>query len=168
MILTRQDLTSKGKHEFFEEIKISPDQIKNNPLIISIKKLEGRVESEYIASLTIVKIKLTGDLLLKSTRSLKPVDFHLCSNDELVIAYSKDEDFDPDSMVYLEGDSLNMDEIFYSMLISSIPLKVISEEDEEIIKGDDWEVITEEEYEKRKKNGDNLSQFDVLKDLDLD
>ena len=71
-------------------------------------------------------------------------------------------------MVYLEGDSLNMDEIFYSMLISSIPLKVISEEDEEIIKGDDWEVITEEEYEKRKKNGDNLSPFDVLKDLDLD
>ena len=53
------------------------------------------------------------------------------------------------------------------MIISSIPLKIIAKDDKESISGDNWEVITEDEYLQRKKSEDN-SPFALLKDLDLE
>ena len=40
-------------------------------------------------------------------------------------------------------------------------------DEEDIIEGDDWEVITEDEYNKR-KNDSSSSPFACLKDIDLE
>jgi len=166
MILSRQELTQKNKQVFTEKIIISPEQIKNNQMIISVDDLLATVIVEYISSLTMIKVNIKGKMILKSTRTLRPVNHDVDINDDFIVCYNKDEIID-DSMILLEGDSLDLNEYFYSIIIASIPLKVIAPDDEEKISGEDWEVITEEEYYRRKKNDENSSPFAALKDLDL-
>ena len=60
-----------------------------------------------------------------------------------------------------------MDDIFYSLLIASLPLQVTNEDDE-YINGDGYEVISEEEYIRRKNKSIENSPFASLKDFDLD
>lgn len=166
MILSRQELTQKNKQIFTEKIIISPEQIKNNQMIISVDDLLATVTVEYISSLTMIKVNIKGKMILKSTRTLRPVNYDVDINDDFIVCYNKDEIID-DSMILLEGDSLDLNEYFYSVIIASIPLKVIAPDDEEKISGEDWEVITEEEYYRRKKNDESSSPFAALKDLDL-
>lgn len=135
-------------------------------MIISVDDLLATVIVEYISSLTMIKVNIKGKMILKSTRTLRPVNHDVDINDDFIVCYNKDEIID-DSMILLEGDSLDLNEYFYSIIIASIPLKVIAPDDEEKISGEDWEVITEEEYYRRKKNDENSSPFAALKDLDL-
>lgn len=166
MILSRQELTQKNKQIFTEKIIISPEQIKNNQMIISVDNLLATVIVEYISSLTMVKVNIKGKMVLRSTRTLRPVDYDVDINDDFIVCYNQ-EDIADDSMILLEGDSLDLNEYFYSIIIASIPLKVIAPDDEESFVGEDWEVITEDEYNRRKKSDESTSPFAALKDLDL-
>lgn len=166
MRLSRQELTSKEPHFFDEELVIALELIQNNPLIINIDKIKLHLESRYVSSMTLIKIDLDASMILKSTRSLKPVPYQMRVKDDVVVCYDN-ESFDPDSMITLDGDYLDIDEICYSLIIASLPIKVISPDDDDIIKGESWEVITEEEYNKRKNEDNSSSPFAALKDLDF-
>ena len=54
-----------------------------------------------------------------------------------------------------------------STLITSIPLKIIGKDEPETIKGDGWEVISEDEYYKKKKETVD-PRLEKLLDFDLD
>lgn len=166
MKITRQELTSNGKKEFFEELHFTKDDYKDNQLLIDIKSLNFKIESNCISDLIMMKFFLKGDLILKSTRSLKPVDYKLNVKDEIIYTLNKDL-VDEESVFYLENDEIITEPIAYSLLISSLPLQVIAKDEEDIIEGDDWEVITEDEYNKR-KNDSSSSPFACLKDIDLE
>lgn len=167
MIITKQELTSKGKKEFDENVIFSADEFKNNPLIVAVNYLNAHVETEYVANLTLVKTHLDGELILRSTRTLKELAYEIDLDDDFVIVYDE-ECFDPETMILLKDDEMNFTPYFYSLVVASIPLKVISDEDEELIKGEDWEIITEDEYYRRKKDDTSNSPFSSLLDLDLD
>ena len=113
-----------------------------------------------------VSIALKGEMVLRSTRSLKPVNHEIDLEDEIVYTYNKDL-VDNEQVFLLEDDELDLDKTIYSLIISSIPLKVIASDDKESYSGENWEVITEDEYNKRKNSEEN-SPFASLKDLDLD
>lgn len=166
MRISKQELLSKGHHQFDEIIKYDQNAFASNPLIISLSDIKAKVDTEYVSQLIIVKINLIGELVLHSTRTLKPVKYPLNINDQIIFTYNEDL-IDGDEVVLLNSDELDLDEIFYSLIIASIPLQVIAPDDEELITGDSWEVITEDEYHKRHQDV-NDSPFAVLNDLDLD
>jgi len=164
MILSRVELTSKGVYD--EVLNFDKELYKNNPILLDIKSLKGRVEVDYVSNLSLLKISLNGELVLRSTRTLKPVNYKLRVKDNLTITLTKLDYIDED-IIYLNEDELNMDDIFYSLLIASLPLQVTNEDDE-YINGDGYEVISEEEYIRRKNKSIENSPFASLKDLDLD
>lgn len=166
MKLTRQELTSKGKKEFEELYTLTDEQIEQNPLLIKGDNIKIKLISEYVASLTLIKIYVNGNLILKSTRSLKPTNFPLNVEDDLVLAYDQTL-FDNETMILVEGDEFDFDEYIYGLIVGSIPLKVLADDEKDTISGKDWEVLTEDEYNKRKKEVNN-SPFASLEDLDLD
>lgn len=166
MRISKQELLSKGHHQFTETIKYDSSLFNANPLIISLSDIKVQVDTEYISQLIIVKIKLIGEMVLHSTRTLKPVNYPLNINDQIIFTYNEDL-IDGDEVVLLNSDELDLDDVFYSLIISSIPLQVIAPDDEELITGDSWEVITEDEYHKRHQEV-NDSPFAVLNELDLD
>ena len=164
MILSRVELTSKGVYD--EVLNFDKELYKNNPILLDIKSLKGRVEVDYVSNLSLLKISLNGELVLRSTRTLKPVNYKLRVKDNLTITLTKLDYIDED-IIYLNEDELNMDDILYSLLIASLPLQVTNEDDE-YINGDGYEVISEEEYIRRKNKSIENSPFASLKDFDLD
>ena len=166
MILTRQDLLSSGLQQYHEEVIFKEEDFKSNPLIISVDELHAYVESNYVSSLNMIKIRLEGELTLHSTRSLKPVKYELEIEDDMILAFQEDNDLIDENIILFKEDELNLTPIFYSMLIASIPLKVLADDEEELISGDKWEVITEDAYNSRKKEEDN--PFASLADIDFD
>lgn len=167
MILTRQELTAKGHQKFSEDVIFNPEEYSNNPILISVDRLKAEVESDYVSDLVIVKIRLRGELTLRSTRSLKPVRYPLDVADETVYCFS-DPGLEDDNIVLLKEEELNLTPIFYSLMIASLPLKVLAEDEEDHLSGEHWEVITEEEYLRRKSRDGEDSPFAALQDLDLE
>jgi len=165
MRISKQELLAKGQHTFEETITYDESVFSSNPFIKEAKEIKAIVKTENVSELILLEIKLEGNLILLSTRSLLPVDYHLKTKDKIVYSYNKD--LVDNEEIFLLEDDLDLDKIFYSMIISSIPLKIIAKDDKESISGDNWEVITEDEYLQRKKSEDN-SPFALLKDLDLE
>ena len=167
MILTRHDIISQGKKVFEQEIVFTEEELKGNDSILSINNLCARVECEYVAMLTIIKIYLYGELVLKSTRTLRPVEYDFDEEDEIVLSHT-DDGFDPDTMIRYDGGEFDLRPHLYSLLITSLPIQIFSSEDEEYISGDNWEVMTEEEFLKRRKEDVSSSPFASLLDEDFD
>lgn len=167
MILTRQELTAKGHQTFSEDVVFDPEEYRNNPILLSVDRLRAEVETDFVSDLVIVKIRLRGELTLRSTRSLKPVRYPLDISDENIYCFS-DLGLEDDNVILLKEDELNLTPIFYSMMIASLPLKVLAEDEEEHLSGDHWEVITEEEYLRRKSSDTEDSPFTALRDLDIE
>ncbi len=165
MRISKQELLAKGQHLFEENINYDKSLYENNPLIDKIGEINAEVSTNLVSDLIMVSIVLKGEMVLRSTRSLKPVNYEIDLDDEIVYTYNKD--LVDNEQVFLLDDELDLDKTIYSMIISSIPLKVIANDDKESYSGDNWEVITEDEYNKRKNSEEN-SPFASLKDLDLD
>lgn len=166
MKITRQELFSKGKKIYEEEVIFTEEELSNSSSIISSSPLKAKVSVENITDVTIVKISLKGQLVLRSTRSLKPVDFYLNGTDEIIYTLNK-ELVDDDTVYLFSDDELDLRPFYYSLLITSIPIQIIGKDDD-FVSGEDWEVISEEEYYRRKQNDVSDSPFASLLDLDLD
>lgn len=165
MKITRQELFSKGKKTFEEDVIFSEDELKNIDSLISIESLKAKVIVDNITDISIVKIFLKGNLVLRSTRSLKPVDYYLNGKDEII--YTQNNELVDNNTVYLfNEDELDLKKFYYSLLVTSIPIQIIGKDDE-YVSGEDWEVISEDEYYKRKNNVES-SPFSKLLDIDLD
>ena len=162
MRISKQELLAKGQHLFEENINYDKSLYENNPLIDNIGEINAEVSTNLVSDLIMVSIALKGEMILRSTRSLKPVNHEIDLEDEIVYTYNKDL-VDNEQVFLLEDDELDLDKTIYSLIISSIPLKVIARDDKESYSGENWEVITN-----KRKNSEENSPFASLKDLDLD
>ena len=71
-------------------------------------------------------------------------------------------------MIRFTDNEFDLRPYIYSLLISSLPIQIIGEDDEEYMSGKNWEVMTEEEYLKRKQNDVSSSPFSSLLDEDFE
>ena len=60
MKITRQELFSKGKKLFEEEVIFTEEELSSSTSIISVAPLKAKVTVENITDVTIVKISLKG------------------------------------------------------------------------------------------------------------
>lgn len=159
MIVKRNEIIEKEHidfiYDFTGELNVQSQDL------IELKKAKARVIIDHISDLIEVKIMLEGEMILKSTRSFKPVLFNFDDEDE--ITYSLIKEDEENDIIYFEGDELDLNPLIESMIITSIPLKIV-DKDDEWIKGDNFEVISEDEYNARQNNKTD-PRFDKLKDL---
>ena len=167
MKITKNELIEK------KEILISSyDEIDNSSLeqiegFISIDKFLTKVKAKYIEGmdLAIVEIKIEAILNFKSTRTLKPTKLKLNEKEDLTYAFTHNTDLEDDSIIEVSDNEISLHDEIVSLVITSIPIKVIGKDDPESFSSDNWEVISEDQYNNRKKSS---SAFDVLKDLDVE
>lgn len=131
--------------------------------ISKINKISGKIDIEKIDKILRIEFDLTADLIVISAYSLKEFQLLFPLKDELF--FSKDKN-DSSNEVILVDDNFNLDDVVYSLLISTLPLN-IHQKDEQLPKGDGYSVLSEEEYEEEKEKFNDSSPFDVLKDIDL-
>lgn len=166
MLIFRNDIKAKKALRFDEDIIISIEDIASNPDIIEIKKVHVTLEAKEVVDLVVVEYTLKADLILRSTRTLKPVPYKIKETVALTLSF-EENDYDDEDIIQVNDDRYDMYPEFLSTLITSIPLKIIGKDDPESIKGDNWEVISEDEYYKKKKETVD-PRFEKLLEFDLE
>lgn len=127
-----------------------------------------------------VDLKLDLTLTMPSSRSLEPVEIDLTlpfhevylAPDARIVA-SEDE-IEDDLYFSLEKDILDLQKPIEDTILASIPLKVLSEEEQdsyELPSGRDWSMRIEDEMGSETVSDESAkskaSPFDILKDMDL-
>lgn len=127
-------------------------------------------------------VDLTLDLTLTmpSSRSLEPVEldmtlpFHevYLAPDARIVA--NEDEIEDDLYFSLEKDILDLQKPIEDTILASIPLKVLSEEEQdsyELPSGRDWSMRLEDEMDSKPDSDESAksktSPFDILKDMDL-
>lgn len=168
MLITKRELLLNKKLSLSSKEEITNQDLDQVEGFISLKHCLVNVEVNYVdgMDLAICSLSVKGEMNIKSTRSLKPTTLKFKEEDTITYSFTHNPDLEDDSIIEVLNNEFDLHQEFVSLIITSIPIKIISKDEPESFSGDTWEVISEDQYEARKKT--NSSPFDVLKDLDLD
>ena len=122
-------------------------------------------EADYISELALIKIHVKGKMILRSTRTLKPVDYYFSEREELTCSFYQDEDLNDENIIFVEDDKIDIDEEVISLIITSIPIKIIGKDEPEHFEGDGYEVMSEDEYYQKDKENKIDPRFASLSSL---
>lgn len=170
MLITKRELIDAKKIKISTDKEITNEDLKQIEGFISLKKIYVDVEASYIdgMDLAIVKLHVKGGLVIKSTRTNNPVVVDFEDNDEITYSFINNEELDDDSIIEVNGDEFDLHDQIISLIVTSLPIKIVGIDEPENFSGDSWEVISEDEYVKRKQNDVSSSPFSALLDLDLE
>lgn len=138
----------------------------NPTLIRKIKDCHVEININNYGELFRVEINLKSNVVLPCSYTLEDVDYVVKGKEEF--DFTEDESLADDEELFYEGDDLIvLDDYIYSILIALVPPKVIKEGASLPKGGKGYEVISEDEYERRKKEkGD--SRWSALDNLEFD
>ena len=91
----------------------------------------------------------------------------VCEAKEVVDLSFEENDYGDEDIIQIEEDHFDLYPEILSTIITSIPLKIIGKDDPESLQGDHWEVISEDEYYKKKKEAVD-PRFAKLLEMDFD
>ncbi len=162
MIIDLINLKSSKNITLEEDVTLNEDDKKKIDILKDIIDLKAIVKVELIHPYLMIKLNIKGKLVLYSTRSLKEVPYDLDESEEFTFLLEDIKNNDDDIEI-IKGNTLDLYPYIYMLLVSSIPMKIVLDDDKEYLSGDSWELITEDEYNKRKKEPN--SEFEKLKDF---
>lgn len=139
---------------FSETLNLKETILKRDNTLLDVSPIEvnGLLsvnKSEYLLHYTIRVI-----VTVPSSRSLEPVELPMkIEVDEVFMTEEqlqyKDERLTEEEIILLEKPTIDLDESVEDNILLSIPIQVLTEEEQnsqEMPKGDDWEVVSEETY----------------------
>lgn len=140
------------------------DYFSDDSIIVKkVNKSEGSVIFTKAGSNILIanfNIKFNINVLSSYSNEYFDADFKL--EDELYLTNLEENESED---VILVNESFDLDEIVYSLLITSIPTN-FHKVGETLNSGKDYKVMTEDEFYESKKEEGNV--FDKLKNIDLD
>ncbi|MEO1770918.1 YceD family protein [Candidatus Enterococcus ferrettii] len=143
------DVNDSLKQRDSEILAVAPVKVTG---ILSVGK------KEYI-----LHYRLTTTVTVPSSRSLEPVDLPLdLSVDEIFMTkeqWSVQEEDREEEVIVLESDTIDLTDSVEDNILLAIPLQVLSDEEKsakELPKGNDWQVVSEEEYFAKKEQAEAI------------
>ena len=162
MIIDLKSLKNNSSDVYESEITFDESLLKSIDLLKEIMSLNAKCTVNAIHPYLIVKIALKGELVLYSSRSLKDVPFSIDEEEDFTFLLEDiDEELKDDDLEVLNGNELDLTPYLFMLFDSSIPFKIVLDDEEESLSGDSWELISEDEYNKRKESSNN-----AFKDLE--
>ena len=128
--------------------------------IKKINTLSGTIKANKVDDILILDFQIDSNLTLISSYSLKEFDKDFSVDDTL---YFTDEEECASEDTLLVKNEIDIDNIIYSLLVTSLPIKLYAG-DEKVIKGNGYRVLKEGEED---EENEESSPFDVLKDIEL-
>ena len=168
MLITKRELMEKKSIDLSSTTEITSEDLKQIQGFISLDKMSVKVHVNYVdgMDLAIVKLSVLGTLTMQSTRTLKPVKFNVKDQDEITYSFSDSSELEDDSIIQVDKDEIELHDQIISVIVTSLPIKIVGKDEPECFEEDNWEVISEDEYNRRSQSAP--SPFDVLKDMDFD
>ena len=140
---------------FDQELDLLKELQKRNPEILDLKNVTATGRVAYDTGLYVLDYQLTYTIVLASSRSMEPVELQESYPVTEVFAEDVQSDADiealeEDLILPIEGGKIDLSESVEDNILLNIPLKVLSPEEESgqgFIEGNDWKIMTEEEYQ---------------------
>ena len=143
---------------FHETLDLKAELMERDNLILDVAPVavQGLVSVDKKGYLVHYTVQTT--LTVPSTRSLEPVELPMDFDvDELFMTKEqyqlRDDQLSAEEILLIEDAKLDLTESIEDNILLAIPMRVLTEEEEKTTdfpKGTDWEVVSEEEYERRK------------------
>lgn len=140
---------------FNQELDLLKDLQKRNPEILDLKNVTATGGVAYDTGLYVLDYQLTYTIVLASSRSMEPVE--LQESYPVTEVFAEDvqseadiEALEEDLILPIEGGKIDLSESVADNILLNIPLKVLTPEEEAgqgFIEGNDWKIMTEEEYQ---------------------
>ena len=157
---------------FQETLDLKQHLVERDPEIQDVTPIavDGYIsfdDGDLLASVT-----LKGAVVIPSTRSLKPVDWPLnfTFSEVYITDPTHEEKYEEGQLVLeLDGDTLDIQAAIEDHILLSIPMQVLTPEEEEageMPKGEDWTVMGEDDYVQTKTADEQPNPaFEKLKGL---
>lgn len=159
--LTHIELDVEMKPEFFKRSK---------DLLIDAKNVHLSGDLFYEEPFVTGSFHATADLVVPSSRSLKPVDYHedfTFTENYIDRKPTKVELEDNDTIVQVENDMIDLQTAVEDNILLHIPVTILTPEEKEkdvYPEGNGWEVVSQATFDEGKKNQINPA-FAKLKNL---
>lgn len=164
MILEINQIKATKPLIFEEEVVFDNEDYKCVLPLISIKRCLAKVEASKYDDFIEVRIDVSALTVLQSSYTLKPFEYNIHSFENYHFsAYEEEEE---DLIVY-KGNRISLDEYIFNLISASVPLNPKAKGEEMPKSGEGYRVLTEEEFEKEKKEKTD-SRFSKLDELDFD
>lgn len=154
---------------FSETLDVKNDLQKRDERILDISPVDIKGVLFFDDGLWYTDFDMKAILTVPSSRSLEPVELNIDTH--ISEAYREDEtvELDDDGIILeFENESINMNKAVEDNILLDIPTQILTEEEEKnntMPTGNDWEVISEEEYVEEAEKPTPNPEFAKLKDL---
>lgn len=150
---------SQNGLSFNKTLDLKEAIIKREPTIIDLSPVLITGNVAYDNGLYLLNYQLSYQLTLPSTRSLEPVTLKEEHNVSEVFASKEDKNtqsaiFEDELLLLVEQDNIDLSESALDNILLNIPLQVLTDkekQDDAMPYGDDWSVLTQEQYDAMKK-----------------
>ncbi len=140
---------------FNQELDLLKDLQKRNPEILDLKNVTATGGVAYDTGLYVLDYQLSYTIVLASSRSMEPVEIQ--ESYPVTEVFAEDvqseadiEALEEDLILPIEGGKIDLSESVADNILLNIPLKVLTPEEEAgegFIEGNDWKILSEEEYQ---------------------
>lgn len=138
------------------------NELNFSKIIKEFKEVEGTIGIKKVDKIFFVTFDITANLVVYSSLTYEPFTYtHKFSED---LEFCNDENYCDDNVILFDGDALILEDVIYSLIITTLPIK-LTKKGEKAPVGENYRVLSEDEYYKEKDSEGNA--FDKLKDLDL-
>lgn len=162
MIISKRELLASSPIKLVDANYQYQDLDKKIDGFIKLDKCNVVSELTLFNEQVIAVIKVQGTITLKSTRTLKPVTITFKDEDSFTFSFEPVVEEESD-WIYISGTEIDLNPYIIDLIALSIPLKVVGKNEPINFAQDNYEVISEDEYNRRKNESD--SRFAGLKDL---
>lgn len=138
-----------------EEIQVSLNFTEDEiPAYMNIRRVEScevkaKLSYDVHSNLLMADLKLKGKMILPCSISFVDVPISFKTTSKLVFSFDPvDEDSD---IIMVDGEVLDFKPEILGLIWLEVPVVVISPRIKELPSGDGWEVLTEEEFGRRKE-----------------
>lgn len=147
-----------------EDVSFDPEVFQCHFPLMEVLSCHTDVSVQRFEEFIYVTISIKADVILQCSYTLQNFKTVVKGVDELHFASSSEDD---DDCIEIKGNTIELDQYIFNLLSASVPLSPKAPNAKVPTSGKGYRVISDSEFAKEKEDKGN-SQFDALKDLDLD
>ncbi|MCQ2793062.1 MAG: DUF177 domain-containing protein [Bacilli bacterium] len=163
MILEVNKLVSTKPFEESEDITFDKEKYKCVLPLIEIKKCHVKVDATNYNDFIEVMILVDAVVLLESSYTLKPFEFHMLTGEEYHFGTSA---YEGDDVIEYKGNIIKLDDYIFNLISASIPLSPKAPGETLPKSGKGYRILSEDDYEKEKQSSGD-PRFSKLDDIDF-
>lgn len=111
--------------------------------------VSGNIHYDTECERVFAELDISGVMIVPCSISLEDVEYEFHTKSLEVFSFEKTNDEDVHEV---KGDVVELLPVIFQLILMEVPLKVVKEGLKKYPKGDGWEVVKEEDYERAKRN----------------